>query len=290
MKKHSIKVYTSDAAFSNPVFTNSFAPHRIVFHRFRSSENLQESLDQALALLKEARNVVVLTGAGVSTPSGIPDFRSDNTGLWSMTNPFEVATLWAFRDHPQRFYNWMRPLAKDILNARPNPAHFALTQLERMGKVKAIITQNIDGLHHKAETERVLEIHGHLRTISCLNCGHSEESAPHLERFLQTGEPPRCPRCGSVMKPDIILFGEMLPHDVVVAAQEATLQSDLMLVAGSSLEVMPAADLPALAVRSGSKLIIATLGMTPLDHLADVIIRGDVAKTLPWLAKHLAEK
>jgi len=261
-----------------------------VFRRSRFSPDLSDSLDQALTLLKNARNVVVLTGAGISTPSGIPDFRSDNTGLWSFINPLEVATIWAFHEHPQRFYNWIRPLAKDVLNARPNPAHLALTQLERMGKVSAIVTQNIDGLHQKAESERVLEIHGHLRTLSCLTCGHQEESAPYLDAFTRTGELPICPKCGSVMKPDVVLFGEALPHDLVVAAQEATLESDLMLVVGSSLEVMPAADLPALAVRSGSRLIIATLGVTPLDHLADVLVRGDVAETLPWLMDHLEEE
>lgn len=260
-----------------------------MFRRSRISPDLNESLNRALALLKEANNIVVLSGAGISTPSGIPDFRSDKTGLWSFTNPFEVATLWAFREHPQRFYEWIRPLAKDILNASPNAAHLALTQMERMGKVTTIVTQNIDGLHQKAKSEKVLEIHGHLRTVSCLNCGYRGKSDDFLNAFLQTGEPPVCPRCGSTLKPDIILFGEALPHDVVVAAQEATLHSDLMMVVGSSLEVMPAADLPALAVRSGSKLIIATLGITPLDHLAEVVIRGDVAKTLPWLAKKLKE-
>jgi NAD-dependent deacetylase len=144
-------------------------------------------------------------------------------------------------------------------------------------------------LHQKADSEQVLEIHGHLRTIHCLDCGYQGDSEPYLRDFVNTGELPVCPQCGNVMKPDIVLFGEMLPHDVVVASQEATLHSDVMLVVGSSLEVMPAADLPALAKRSGSKLIIATLGMTPLDHLADVIIRGDVAKTLPWLAERLKD-
>jgi len=245
------------------------------------------SLQQALPLLKAARDVVVLTGAGISTPSGIPDFRSDHTGLWSLTNPFEVASIWAFRQRPQRFYDWIRPLASKMLDAHPNPAHLALTQLEKLGKISVIITQNIDGLHQKAESERVLEIHGHLRTVSCLDCGYRTQSGPYLRRFIASGDMPICPQCGSVMKPDVVLFGELLPHDVVVAAQEAALHCDLMLVVGSSLEVMPAADLPALAVRSGSKLIIATRGMTPFDHLADVIIRGDVAQTIPWLAHHL---
>jgi NAD-dependent deacetylase len=283
------KVYTSLCSFSNPVFNYLRTFHYTVFRRSRPSPELNEALNQALELLKNARKVVVLTGAGISTPSGIPDFRSDKTGLWSLSNPFEIATIWAFREHPRRFYNWIRPLAQDILTARPNPAHLALTQMQRMGKIGAIVTQNIDGLHQKADSEQVLEIHGHLRTIHCLDCGYQGDSEPYLRDFVNTGELPVCPQCGNVMKPDIVLFGEMLPHDVVVASQEATLHSDVMLVVGSSLEVMPAADLPALAKRSGSKLIIATLGMTPLDHLADVIIRGDVAKTLPWLAERLKD-
>ncbi|HFQ95324.1 MAG TPA: NAD-dependent protein deacetylase, partial [Anaerolineae bacterium] len=160
-------------------------------------------------------------------------------------------------------------------------------EMERRGIIDAIITQNIDGLHQVAGSQRVLEIHGHVREVHCLTCGWEGESPPYLEAFLRSGELPICPQCGGVMKPKVVLFGEALPHDIVVAAQEAALHSDLMLVAGSSLEVMPAADLPALAVRSGSKLIIATLGMTPYDHLADVLLRGDVAQTLPWLAQRL---
>ncbi len=252
-----------------------------------SISDIQEDLQRALALLKEAKRTVVLTGAGISTPSGIPDFRSDATGLWSFTNPFEVASLWAFRERPQRFYQWLQPLAADILQARPNPAHIALAQMQRQGKLSTIITQNIDGLHQAAGSQHVLEIHGHLREVHCLTCGWEGESEPYLEAFIRSGELPICPQCGSVLKPKVVLFGEALPHDVVVAAQEAALHSDLMLVAGSSLEVMPAADLPALAVRSGSRLIIATLGITPFDHLADVLLRGDVAETLPWLAERL---
>jgi len=204
-----------------------------------------------------------------------------------MNNPLAVATIWAFHDHPQRFYDWVRPLARDILNARPNAAHQALAQMEAAGKLEAVITQNVDGLHQAAGSQNVYEIHGHLRTLSCLSCGLSAPGLKPLQALVETGEMPLCPQCGQALKPDIVLFGEPMPHDVIVGAQERTLQSDVMLVVGSSLEVMPAADLPALAVRSGSKLIIATLGMTPLDHLADVIIRDDVAKTLPWLAERL---
>ncbi len=258
--------------------------------RRRKTPSLQEihvDLHQALQLWQQAHRVVVLTGAGISTPSGIPDFRSDESGLWSFTNPLEVASLWGFRERPQRFYRWFQPLARDILQAQPNPAHTALAQLEQGGKIATLITQNIDGLHQKAGSQRVLELHGHLRRVHCLHCGWRGASEPYLDAFLREGTLPLCPQCGEVMKPEVVLFGEPLPHEVVVRAQEEALHSDLMVVVGSSLEVMPAADLPALAVRSGARLIIATLGMTPLDHLANVLLRADVAEVLPWLAERL---
>ena len=252
---------------------------------FRRSRLDQTAFQQAVELLQRAQRVVVLTGAGISTPSGIPDFRSAGSGLWNFTNPMEVASLWGFRARPERFYEWIRPLTKTVLQAKPNPAHLALAELNRLGKLRALITQNIDALHQKAGVADVIELHGHLRTVSCLACGHREASGPYLDAFVERGEMPHCPVCGAVMKPDVILFGEPLPETEILRAQEEALQCDLMLVAGSSLEVMPAADLPALAVRSGSKLIMVNLGMTPYDHLADALLRGDVADVLPRLVK-----
>ncbi len=254
---------------------------------FRRSRLDQTAFQQAVELLQRAQRVVVLTGAGISTPSGIPDFRSVGSGLWNFTNPMEVASLWGFRARPERFYEWIRPLTKTVLQAKPNPAHLALAELNRLGKLRALITQNIDALHQKAGVADVIELHGHLRTVSCLACGHREDSRPYLDAFVARGEMPHCPVCGAVMKPDVILFGEPLPEAEILRAQEEALQCDLMLVAGSSLEVMPAADLPALAVRSGSKLIMVNLGMTPYDHLADALLRGDVADVLPRLVKAL---
>ena len=241
----------------------------------------------ATELLRGAQKVVVLTGAGSSTPSGIPDFRSDGTGLWSKIDPFTVASVWGFRENPQRFYQWMRPLTRDILTAKPNPAHLALARMEACGKLRLIITQNIDALHQKAGSQQVIELHGHLRRVVCLTCTFSDDAAPYLDTFIADGTMPLCPHCGSVLKPDIVLFGEPLPEEAIVRAQEEALMCDLMLVAGSSLEVMPAADLPALAVRSGARLILVNLGITPYDHLADVILRGDVSKVLPKLADAL---
>lgn len=241
----------------------------------------------AVKLLEVADRVVALTGAGLSTPSGIPDFRSSETGLWSYVNPMEIASIWGFRDKPQRFYDWIRPLAQTIVEAKPNPAHTALMQLERMGKLSAVITQNIDALHRKVGSHNVIELHGHLRTVRCLRCGYQDEAEPHLRGFLRTGVLPVCPTCGEIMKPDVVLFGEPLPELEILRAQEEALRCDVMLVAGSSLEVMPAADLPALAVRRGAKLIMINLTMTPHDHLADVVLQGDVASVLPRLVTGL---
>lgn len=254
---------------------------------FRRPHVDPNQLRLAVRLLEAAERVVALTGAGFSTPSGIPDFRSAETGLWSHVNPMEIASIWGFREKPQRFYEWMRPLAQAIVDARPNPAHQALMQLERMGKLSAVITQNIDALHHRVGSQNVIELHGHLRTISCLDCRHQDEAEPHLREFLTKGILPVCPWCGAFMKPDVVLFGEPLPEVEILRAQEETLRCDVMLVAGSSLEVMPAADLPALAARRGARLLMINLTMTPHDHLADVVLSGDVASVLPRLISAL---
>ncbi|MCO6450346.1 MAG: Sir2 family NAD-dependent protein deacetylase [Caldilineales bacterium] len=220
--------------------------------------------------MSTTERVVALTGAGISTPSGIPDFRSANTGLWNFVDPMETASLWSFHAQPQRFYQWLQPLARSLVDAKPNPAHNALLQLERMGRLDAVITQNIDGLHQAAGSTQVVELHGHVRSLTCLNCGYGDSAESYLRAFLAKGELPRCPFCTSVLKPDAILFGEPLPEWEIVRAQELALRCDLMIVAGSSLKVMPAADLPALAKRRGARLIIVNMAGTAYDHLADV--------------------
>ncbi len=242
-------------------------------------------LQRAIRLIREAERTVILTGAGISTPSGIPDFRSPETGLWSHWNPLEIASIWGFREKPQRFYDWIRPLAKSMIEARPNPAHHAVVELERLGRVQAVITQNIDALHQKSGSRLVIELHGHLRTMTCLRCRLQDAAEVYLHRFLNAGEMPVCPQCGSVLKPDVVLFGEPLPDREILTAQEEALQCDLMVVVGSSLEVMPAADLPALAVRRGARLIMINLGVTPYDHLADVCLQGDVGVVLPKIVE-----
>lgn len=247
----------------------------------------RSQLESAIHLLREAHRVVALTGAGISTPSGIPDFRSPGTGLWSHWDPLEIASIWGFREKPQRFYEWIRPLAQKIMQARPNPAHLALVELEKLGRLHLLITQNIDALHQKAGSQRVIELHGHLRTLQCLRCRFQDAMDGYLPAFLERGEMPVCQRCGSILKPDVVLFGEPLPEEEILTAQEEALRCDLMLVVGSSLEVMPAADLPALAVRRGARLIIVNLGPTPYDHLADVVLHADVAEAMPQIVQGL---
>jgi NAD-dependent deacetylase len=244
----------------------------------------ETDIKHAVSLLKKARHTVALTGAGISTPSGIPDFRSPGSGLWERYDPMEVASLAAFRYSPERFYAWMHPLAQDLLNAEPNPAHIALARLEAAGYLAAVVTQNIDSLHHRAGSKVIFEIHGHLREANCVSCYKSFPTEDLTRDFAQTGEPPRCPECNGILKPKAVLFGEQLPYNVVQKAQKTFACSDLVLVVGSSLEVTPAALFPIEALNTGARLIIINHEPTYLDERAEVIFHQDVAVVLPRLA------
>lgn len=245
----------------------------------------QTALDDAAELFRKAKRVVVLTGAGISTPSGIPDFRSEGSGLWSHDEPMEVASLGTFRTHPERFFNWFRPLAGQIFNAQPNAAHTALAELERAGIMQTIVTQNIDGLHQKAGSSRVVEMHGTLQTLSCTQCFGQVQSERYLQTYIEEGKLPRCPDCNGILKPDVILFGEQLPQSAWFEAQREARQCDLMLVAGSSLEVLPVAGLPMQALDRGAHLIVVNNTPTYVNVRADVVIMEDVAATLPEITK-----
>jgi NAD-dependent deacetylase len=244
-----------------------------------------DQIERAARMLVDARYASALTGSGFSTPSGIPDFRSPGSGLWEQADPFKVATIWAFRHEPQAFYNWVRPLVRTIFGAEPNPAHVALAALEGMGILKAVITQNIDGLHQRADSQVVYEVHGHLRQATCIRCYDKISTETLIHTFLETGEPPRCEKCGGVMKPDAILFGEQLPAQPWNAARRVARESDVMIVAGSSLEVAPVGDVPVLTKERGGKLIFVNLGPTHLDEMADILIRADVAEIMPQLVR-----
>ncbi len=241
-------------------------------------------IERAVTLLQACRHAVALTGAGVSTPSGIPDFRSAGSGLWGQVDPFEVASLEGFLRRPQAFYDWVYPLAHMTLRALPNPAHYALAHLEQYGPLKSIITQNIDMLHGRAGSQHVYEVHGHLREVTCLQCRRVSPATTLWPDFLASRQMPSCAMCGGILKPNVVLFGEDLPLGTLLGAESEARTCDLMLVAGSSLEVTPAGDLPLIARRAGARLVIVNFTPTPIDRLADVVIRGDVADILPRLA------
>jgi len=248
---------------------------------------IQEKIILAAEIINHSRHLVIFTGAGISTPSGIPDFRSQKNGLWQKDNPMEVASATAFRYHPEKFYNWLRPLLQAAHNARPNPAHLALAEMEKKGIVRSVITQNIDGLHQKAGSKNVIELHGSMIEYACPKCRALKENPSEVIDEILTGAIPHCKRCGSIVKPGITLFEEMLPEQAWEQAELEVAQADVMLVAGSSLEVTPASSLPYTACRRGCKVIIVNLSPTYLDQLAALTLQVDVTVGVPGILSAL---
>lgn len=243
-----------------------------------------EKIAEARKILRESRYVVAFTGAGISTPSGIPDFRSAGSGLWERFDPMAVASLSAFLNNPKAFWDWKRPLLRQMWSAQPNEGHQALARMEQEGVLKAVITQNIDRLHQRAGSQTVLELHGSIQGLECLEC-HSTFSMDNFRELLENSEQlPQCPFDSSVLKPTIVLFEEMLPANTWLAAEEHAQKADCMLVIGSSLEVFPANELPRRAVNHGTKLIINNLSETRLDEYAEVVLPWNVCKVLPLIA------
>lgn len=241
----------------------------------------EETIKKIVRLIRNCEYTIALSGAGVSTPSGIPDFRSANSGLWETYDPYDVASLNAFRYNPEKVYSWLRPLAKLIIDASPNSAHYGLAQLEADGYLQKIITQNVDSLHQKAGSNNVLEVHGSFRTLTCTSCFRQHRSSEFMAAYIQDGELPHCKSCQMILKPDAILIGEQLPAQIWLQAIEASRKCDLLIVIGSSLEVMPVAGLPMRAIDNGAQLIILNQQETYMDIRADAILREDVAVTIP---------
>ncbi len=242
---------------------------------------------KAAALLREARHAIAFTGAGISTPSGIPDFQSKNTGLWQRFDPMEVASIRTFNHHPEKFYGWLRPLLREIWSAQPNPAHIALAQLEKAGILKAVITQNIDDLHQRAGSSAVYEVHGSLRSMICPHCHETFPTGQFRAAIEEPAVLPHCPNCDRVLKPQITLYGELLPEDTWSAAEEHCRRADVILIAGSSLLVWPAAGLLEIGLDHGARLIINNLTPTHLDSNAAVRIHLNVAEAIPAIAQHI---
>jgi NAD-dependent deacetylase len=237
-------------------------------------------------LIRDHGPAVVLTGAGMSTESGIPDFRSAS-GLWAEVDPFEVASIDAFRRDPLRVWRWYGPRIHGLLEAEPNAGHRALAVLERSGDVTSVVTQNIDTLHTRAGSEDVVEVHGSISSSVCLACGRRETLEAVLGQ-LETAEVPVCPACGEVVKPGVVMFGELLPVDAMTRAERLVRETSLLIVVGSSLEVWPVAGLPEEAVAAGATLAILNRDPTPYDARATLVVREPAAVTLAEVAAQLA--
>jgi NAD-dependent deacetylase len=236
--------------------------------------------EQVADLLRQARHAVVLTGAGISVPSGIPDFRSPGTGLWENVDPMEVAHIDAWRRDPDRFWSFYAQRFVTLLDKQPNEAHNALAELERRGLVRAVITQNIDRLHRLAGTERLIEVHGSIDQSVCMRCGDRVPIERVIELLAAGDGAPLCELCVAPLKPDVVLFGELLPERALAEAQAHAMDADLMLCVGSSLEVYPVAGLPAMTHGAGGRIVLITQGETPYDRDAEVKLDGDVVSEL----------
>jgi NAD-dependent deacetylase len=243
---------------------------------------------RALAeLMRRSKRTVALTGAGVSAPSGIPDFRSPGTGLWERVDPMEVAHIDVFRRDPERFWAFYGERFQALEHKRPNRAHELLAVLERAGLLRAVITQNIDGLHARAGSRELVEVHGTIGHSSCVLCGASYGLADvRARQAADRRGVPRC-ECGAPLKPDVVLFGEYLPAGALDRAQRLAEEAELMLCIGSSLEVHPVADLPLRTLAAGGRIAIVKRGPTPLDSRGAVRLDGDVVGELQSVVREL---
>lgn len=251
-------------------------------HRPANAERLAE-------LISASSCTVALTGAGVSVPSGISDFRTPETGLWANVDPMEVAHIDVFERDPARFWSYYRPRFHSLGEKRPNAAHEALAELERRGLLAGVITQNIDRLHRAAGSRNVVEVHGSIETSSCRSCAASF-ALEAVEDLFDAEGVARCDACGGAVKPDVVLFGEMLPAEAMRRAQELAAQAELMLCVGTSLVVHPVAGLPEITLAGGGRLAIVTKSATPYDSDAALKLDGEVDEELTSCLVTLAER
>jgi len=245
-----------------------------------------DDVEKVVSYFSESQKAVAFTGAGISTESGIPDFRSPG-GVWTKYQPVYFQDFLASEDARRRYWKMRREGYHEMKGARPNEGHIALARLEAAGKIIAVITQNIDGLHQDAGSRRILELHGTSRHCTCLKCGERFETDDIQERLESGLEIPLCDKCGGLIKSATISFGQALPADVLTEAFDLCLTTDLMLAIGSSLVVEPAASLPLQAKQNGARLVIINRDETPLDSMADVVIRSSIGPSLMEIAKQL---
>jgi len=235
---------------------------------------------QAADAIRDAGIVVASTGAGVSTESGIPDFRSEG-GIWDTYPPEEYASIQAFTADPGKVWAMWRDLGQQLEGCKPNPGHDALAQLEEAGHLKAVITQNVDNLHQEAGSQTVIEYHGNSRHVRCMTCGHTQPIKPEI----YASGTPFCV-CGGVFKPDVVMFGEMIPQKAMLQAEAFARTADAVIIVGTSAQVYPAAELPYTAKKRGALIIEANLEETDFTRdITDIFLQGKAGETLPKLAE-----
>ncbi len=252
--------------------------------------NIDLKLENLAQLIMDLNDIVALTGAGMSTESGIADFRSPGTGLWEKVDPYEFASINSYMANTSKNLEFMLETGRNIFRARPNRGHKTLTKLQKLGKLKGVLTQNIDRLHHKAHTKNIVELHGNAYEAKCLSCGQIYEITVMVNQVMKGSPTPSCEKCSGLLKPNAIFFGEPLKAETLQAADEMITDCDLLLVLGSSLVVYPVALYPQKALSFGAKLAIINIQETDMDSAAEVVIHDEIGDVLTKVISLVIEK
>lgn len=240
-----------------------------------------EKIEKLAELILNSNYIVALTGAGMSTESGIADFRSPGTGLWEKVDPYEFASIHSYVANTSKNLEFMLETGRQIFSARPNKGHKALTRLQKLGKLNGVLTQNIDRLHHKAKTKNIIEFHGNAYEAKCMTCGHVYEITFMVNQVMKGNYSPSCEKCRGMLKPNAIFFGEPLESTTLEAADAMITECNLLLVLGSSLVVYPVAFYPQKILSLGAKLAIINIQETDMDSVAQVVIHEKIGDVLP---------
>jgi NAD-dependent deacetylase len=254
------------------------------------TKNISEQIDLLSSLIVKAEKIVALSGAGMSTESGIPDFRSPGTGLWEKVDPSEFASINSYVSTPGKNVKFMLDLGMKIFKAKPHKGHKALTKLQKMGKLEGILTQNIDGLHQRAGCRNVIELHGTASESICLKCDSVFPITKMINQVIKGDYNPSCPKCNGLLKPNAIFFGEPLKSKVLIEADKLIADCDLLLVLGSSLLVYPVAFYPQKVLAMGSKVAIINIQPTNVDNSSEVVIHQKIGNILPRVVEKVEKK
>ncbi|MBD3197118.1 MAG: NAD-dependent protein deacylase [Candidatus Lokiarchaeota archaeon] len=253
-------------------------------------DDLEGKIERFADLIIQSKNIVVLSGAGMSTESGIPDFRSPGTGLWTKVNPSEFASIHSYVSDTGKNIKFMLELGMSIFKAKPHAGHKALTKLQKMGKLNGVLTQNIDGLHQKAHTKNVEELHGTANEAVCMRCNEIFPITVLVNQVVKGDSQPSCPKCSGLLKPNAVFFGEPLDSDTLERADDMIKDCDLLIVLGSSLLVYPVAFYPRKLITNGAKIAIINIQETEIDGSAEVIIHKKIGEVFPRILERVVEK